>query len=192
MRLLRLYFRFAMAIVCLLAMHQTNAASLTGRTTDDSVCDLSPLTSYRLGTKTFVEAGTRHSDQIYTRLALRFITQNCKNNQVLILDSEDGDVFDAKYFKEVSNRLCTVADVAHIPTATAQYPNAFQIKCRILKIQEAANWLSSSEQEKSTEAMISEGAPKRAQSSSVPAQSNSSDCSKMNMSSIFFGRGDCK
>lgn len=179
-------------ILCTFFASTTHAVSLSGKTTDDSVCDLSPLTSYRLGVKTFVEAGTLHSDQIYTRLALRFITQRCKDNQVLILDSDDGSTFDAKYFHEVSNRLCKIADIARVPNGTAEYPNGFQVKCRIAKMQEATDWLSSAENAKSTEAMIAEGAPKHSQAPNSPMPPDSKDCSKINMATIFFGGGGCK
>jgi len=169
-----------------------NAVSLSGKATDDSVCDLSPLTSYRLGVKTFVEAGTQLSDQIYTRLALRFITQHCKDNQVLILDSDDGSTFDAKYFREVSNRLCKISDVTRVANGTEEYPNGFQIKCRIAKMQDATDWLSGVETVKSTEAMIAEGAPKHSQPQNQTSQPGPGDCSKINMATVFFGGGGCK
>ena len=187
---LRLICFLMIVNLCVVFAQNANAVSLSGKATDDSVCDLSPLTSYRLATKTFVEAGTQHSDQIYLRLALRFVTRNCKNNQSLILDSEDGDSFDTKYFKEVANNLCVVANVTRIPTGTAEYPNAFQIKCSIAKIEEAAEWLSSAEKVKSTEAMISEGAPKHSQTATSSA--GKPDCSKTTMATIFFGGSGCK
>lgn len=183
---------FIALVFCAFLTSTANAVSLSGKATDDSVCDLSPLTSYRLGTKTFVEAGTQLSDQIYTRLALRFITQRCKNNQVLILDSDDGSAFDAKYFREVSNHVCTIADVARVPNGTAEYPNGFQIKCRIAKMQEATDWLSSAESAKSTETMIAEGAPKHSPAQNRPSQPDSKDCSKINMATVFFGGGGCR
>lgn len=185
-------FHFPIMLLLSFLASTAYSVSLSGKITDDSVCDLSPLTSYRLGMKTFVEAGTLNSEEIYMRLALRFITRNCKNNQVLILDSDDGSSFDAKYFRNVSNRLCKIADIKHVPTGTAEYPHAFQIKCPIVKIEEATDWLSSTENAKSTEAMIAEGAPRRSQTPSAPAQPDAKDCSKLSMASIFFGGGGCK
>src|SRR5262245_57024288 len=177
----------------LMTWSRAEAFSLTGRPTDDSVCDLSPLTSYYLGTKTFVQSGTRDAEVIYGRLALRAITQNCRNGQTLILDSEDGDAFDAKYFQDVANRVCVVGEVTRVSTGTAQYPQAFQIKCHVLKIQEARAWLLEAESAKSTESMIAEGAPKRSQTrASSTSESRSKDCGKPTWSSIFTGGGGCK
>jgi hypothetical protein len=173
-------------------MHPAIAVSLSGKASDDSVCDLSPLTSYRLGTKTFVEAGTLHSDEIYTRLALRFVTRRCRNDQVLILDSEDGGAFDARYFREVANRLCRVGDIARVPNTTNEYPNGFQLKCRINKMQEATAWLSSAERAKPTESMIVEGAPRHSQAPNPSRKSDRTECSNITMGTIFFGGSGCK
>jgi len=169
------------------------AFSLSKKTTDDSVCDLSPRTTEKLLSHTFVEAGTKDSLQIYSRLALRQIVQNCKNGQLLILDSEDGHSRDASYFQDIANRVCAAADVKNIPNGNAEYPQAFQTKCTILKMQETRDWLTKAENEKSTEAMISEGAPRRAQSSSASGQpSRDSNCDKLTLSSVFFGGSGCK
>src|SRR5689334_11756459 len=101
------------------ASFDANAVSLTGRPTDDSVCDLSPLTNYYLGKKPFVEAGTMNVADIYARLALRFITTHCRNNQILILHSEIGDAIDDRSFRTVVAELCNQADVQRESEATS-------------------------------------------------------------------------
>lgn len=188
---------YAVAICCLLLSVDAFAVSIFGRTTDDSVCDLSPFTSYRLASKTFVEEGTRNSDEIYTRLALRFITTACKNNQTLILDSRYGKDFDMRYFRTISNQLCAIADVQRIANGTSENPNAFQIKCRIVKMENATKWLKEAEASKSTETLISEGAPTRSGNSSSSGSSGAptstrEDCNKLTYTSIFIGGGGCR
>lgn len=181
--------------VCLVSTFSTAAAgfSLSNKATDESVCDLSPRTTEKLLSHTFVEAGTKDSLQIYSRLALRQITQNCKNGQVLILDSDDGHPRDASYFQDTANHVCAVAEIKRISTGTSEYPQAFQMKCTILKIQEAQAWLTKVESEKSTETMITEGTPQRAKNTSPGTQSSpNSNCDKMTLSSVFFGGGGCK
>lgn len=188
------YFAVALYMLCFSA--NVIAVSITGRTTDDSVCDLSPSTSARLEGRTFVEDGTRNADQIYTRIALRFITQNCRNNQTLILDSRFGDDFDMRYFRNVSHQLCAIADVQRIANGTAENPNAFQVKCRIMKLEEATKWLKEAEATKATETLISEGAPIKSGESARRSNDNSSpsrgDCSKLSYASIFVGGGACR
>lgn len=171
------------------------AVSLAGRSTDDSVCDLSPLTSYRLGAKTFVADGTKDSDQIYERLALRFITKSCRNNQMLILDSDHGSDFDLRYFRSVASRLCPIASIQRVAYGTSENPNGFQIKCLIVKLPEAKKWLNDAEATKSTEMLISEGAPIRSGNSSSGSGASTlsrDDCSKLSFTSIFIGGGGCR
>lgn len=169
------------------------AFSLSKKPTDNSVCDLAPRTTEKLLTHTFIEADTKDSLQIYSRLALRQITQNCKNGQTLILDSEDGHSRDANYFQDVANRVCAVAEVKQVSNGTSEYPQAFQIKCTILKIKEASDWLANEENKKSTEAMISEGTPRRAKNASPNDQlPDNSKCDKLTLSSVFFGGGNCQ
>lgn len=172
----------------------SHAYSLWNRDTDDSVCDLSPNTSYKLTTRTFVEAGTRDLDHIYTRLALRAVTQNCKDGQTLILHSDDGDEYDARWFKATANKLCAIADVRRSSVATSQRPQAFEMRCQISKIKEASDWLTKTEAEKSTEAMIAEGAPRHdRQTSGNNPTSPFRDCNgKPTMAAILFGGGGCK
>lgn len=149
--------RFAFFVLALLVASSASAWSLYNRPTDNSVCDLSPMTSYRLGLKPFVPAGTPRSDEIYERLALRQIAENCSNGQVLILHSEDGSQFDVRYFPNVAKGVCTAADVQRIPAGTADHPQAFEMRCKIVKLDQAKKYLADLEAQKSTEAMIAEG-----------------------------------
>ncbi len=143
-----------------------HAVSLANKPTDDLVCDLSTMTTYRLAQKTFVEARTREEGAIYARLALRFATQECKNGQVLVLHSEDGIDFDEKYFRVVTAQLCSISDVRRESAGTQEYPHAFMIRCSISKIENATAALADLERTKTTEKMIEEGAPNRSTQSS--------------------------
>lgn len=173
-----------------------HAVSLAGRTTDDSVCDLSPLTSYRLSMKNLIVAGTQNLDQIYERLSLRFITRNCKNNQTLILDSDDGNQLDLRYFRNISNRLCTISGIERVANGTAENPNGFQIKCKIVKLDEATKWLKEAEAVKTTENLVTESEPRNSASSSSGSSGASTstreDCNKLTYTSIFIGGGGCR
>lgn len=184
------------AAVGALCALDVSATSIFGHTTDDSVCDLSPHTSARLEGKTFVEYGTRNLDEIFTRLALRFITANCRNKQMLILDSRYGKDLDNRYFRTVSNQLCAIADVQHFANGTSENPHAFQVKCKITKLEGATKWLQEAESTKPTEALIAESAPSHSnvQSSGGSETSTRSreDCNRLTFTSIFIGGGGCR
>ena len=154
---------------CLSFAAPSDGVSLTHRPTDESVCDLSPLTTYRLGLDPFVEAGTQNEQEIYMRLALRFVTTSCKDTQVLILHSDLGSAFDDGYFRAVAADLCSMANVKRESAGTAEYPEAFLLRCPISKMAEATAALASMEKARSTEAMIAEGAPDRSNVVPQPA-----------------------
>jgi hypothetical protein len=169
--------------------------SIWNRHQDDSVCDLAPDTTSRLGHKPFVPDGTRRENEIYERLAVRVITRNCKNGQVLILDTTHGLAFAAQYFRAASNRLCAVADVKQVPTSTQENPHAFQFQCTLTKVPEAAEWLAKVEAEKTTEAMIAEGAPTARPQNDAPQGPGLTrrKCgSAPKLATILSGGGDCE
>lgn len=177
-------------LIALSALSSTASGySLAGSPTDASVCDLAPHTISRLGRTPFVQAGTRDEEVIYERLALRKIASNCLNGQTLILDSEDGDAFDDRVFRNVSQQLCVVSDVRRIATAKADQPGAFQIRCAIQKLDQARAWLTEAEQKISTEQMIQDGAPKRSANTPPPNAAVKKDCSKLNLSTMLNGGG---
>ena len=154
-----LYIAFTLILIFTLSSVQ--AVALAKKPTDDSVCDLSTMTTYRLSQRTFVEARTRDENVIYARLALRFITEECKNGQLLLLHSEDGIAFDDQYFRVVTAQLCSVSQVTRETASTQEYPQAFVMRCPISKLKEATAALAEMEKAKSTETMIVEGAPMR-------------------------------
>ncbi|MBW3512094.1 hypothetical protein [Janthinobacterium sp. NKUCC06_STL] len=157
MKLLHVAFSFIMAFT----ISSVQAVALAKKPTDDTVCDLSTMTTYRLSQRTFVEARTRDENAIYARLALRFVTKECKNGQLLLLHSEDGIAFDEQYFRVVTAQLCSVSNVTRESASTQEYPHAFVMRCPISKLKEATAALAEMEKAKLTEAMISEGAPIR-------------------------------
>lgn len=170
---------------------QAEAVSLAGHFTDESVCDLTPSTSYNLAKMVlFVEAGTFNESEIYSRIALRYVTRNCKNGQILLMHSDYGDPLDQSFFRNVSSILCPPDKVSREPTATSEAPASFQLRCQITKIQEATNYLADVERRNSTEKMIEEGAPIHARNNPETKQDNKEKCGgKLTFGELFLGLG---
>lgn len=178
---------FASSILCA-AFGNAAAVSLSGGATDDSVCDLSPMTNYRLTRTVFVAAGSTNVPTIYSRLALRFVTRECKNSQILILHSEDGQTDDDRAFRTVTTELCGSANVQREPTPTPEYPYSFQLKCRLTKVQEATTRLAALEREKPLDQLIAESAPVRSPANpgeSLPKR----ECGKLTFGQVMLGMG---
>lgn len=161
------------------------------KATDDSVCDLSPMTSHKLFVRTPVPEGTKNEQEIYARLALREAVKNCHDGQVLILHSDSASDFDANYFKAVADRLCQVAAVVRAPAATGR-EGAFEVRCPISKLDDAAGWLRGVETEKSTEALIADGAPKRARAAGSSRSATPKECGEITFSSVIGRGGHCR
>ncbi|WP_377705306.1 hypothetical protein [Pseudoduganella sp. UC29_71] len=176
--------------VTLVVGSNAHAVSLAGRPTDETVCDLSPLTNYRLTRKTFVPQGTSRVWEIYSRLALQFITSECRNGQVLILHSDLGSSVDERSFRDVTGELCSPADVTRDSAATREYPHAFQVKCKLAKIQDAKQRLAAAEGIQTVDEMIQERAPAQR---SVDAGENApkpKECSqKIGLGQVLLGLG---
>lgn len=167
---------------------EVGAVSLSGGATDDTVCDLSPMTNYRLTRSVFVAAGSSNVSTIYARLALRFVTKECKNNQILILHSEDGQSDDDRSFRTVTTELCGAANVQREATPTPDYPYSFQLKCKLTKVQEAYARLVAAEREKSLDDLINESAPIHRQVESDVAPPKK-ECGKLTFGQLFLGMG---
>lgn len=165
------------------------AVSISGGATDDSVCDLSPMTNYRLTRSVFVPAGSSNVPAIYARLALRFVTKECKNSQILILHSEDGGHDDDRSFRTVTTELCGSANVHREATPTNDYPYSFQIKCRLTKVQEAALRLATLEREKSLDQLLAESAPVRTSGESEDAVPKKECTGKLTFGQVVLGLG---
>ena len=174
---------------------QTNvhAVSLAGRATDETVCDLSPMTNYRLTRKVFVPARTSRVSEIYARLALQYVTVECRNGQVLILHSEYGRADDDSAFRQVSQELCSISEIQREPTPTADYPHSFQIKCRIQKMQDAKQRLAAAVSKQSTEEMIRTRSPwinTEPQGPNEVEQSRKKECPQtLTVGQVLFGLG---
>ncbi|MDY7574454.1 hypothetical protein [Actimicrobium sp. CCI2.3] len=137
-----------------------SAYSLWNRTTDESVCDFSPMTTYRLlqKNKTNIPYVVPEPDQVegYSRLALREASAHCKDGQVLVLHSTQGNNLDAQVFRGVTSELCMIADVNQKAVPTTEFPKAFEVRCRIVKIAQARDVSARKEAEKPTEEFIRE------------------------------------
>ena len=147
-------FAITMLLAC---VSNAGAVSLSGKPTDDTVCDLAPNTTHWLGQRTFVPARTPKLDAIYSRLAMHFIVETCRHGQTLILHSDDGSNLDARYFTLVGTTLCGAANLVREPAATAEETHAFRIRCRISRMGEARAWLNQVEARESTQEMLAAG-----------------------------------
>lgn len=179
--------RTLIAVACLTAGLEAQAVSLAGRPTDNSVCDLSPLTSYHLAQRTFVPARTRQLSDIYARLAMQFVAAECANGQLLILHTEYGNADDDGAFRLVSQEFCNVADIQREATPTSDYPNSFQIKCRIQKMQAAKQRLAEAEGKEPTDEMIKTRSPRMTSSQQAPDSGSEQDKKKC-PATITFGQ----
>jgi len=148
----------AVLVTSISSLQSASAVSLNGRTNDDSVCDLSPYTTSRLGQITFVPARIPNSEEIYTRLAMRFIVAACRTGQTLIMHSDDGSMFEDRYFSDIATKLCGASNIVREPYPTVEQPNAFRVRCQIVQLKSAVAWLHDAENRQSTEAMIRRGA----------------------------------
>lgn len=181
-------------LLIILALHlsfpSAQAVSLSGRATDESVCDLSPSTSYNL-TKSvlFVETGTRDEAEIYTRIALRFITAKCRDGQILVMHSDFGDSLDDRFFRDVSAQVCSASRVQRESTSTTEAPQSFQVKCPISKLREASVYLRDIERAKSTESMIAEGGPIHRQHGGNDGQPRKECKEKLSFGQVVLGMG---
>ncbi len=182
--------KFFFILAFLVVIPSAHSVSLTGRATDESVCDLSPSTSYNLSKSVlFVEAGTRDEAEIYTRIALRFITSKCRDGQLLIMHSDFGDFLDDRFFRDVSSQICSAAKVVRESTATTEAPQSFQVKCPISKMHEASVYLEKVEKGKGTERMIAEGAPIHRQNSADEGQPKKDCKGKLTFGQVILGMG---
>lgn len=170
---------------------RVEAVSLTGHFTDESVCDLTPSTSYNLAKMVlFVESGTFNEAEIYARITLRYVTRNCKNGQTLLMHSDYGDSLDQSFFRRASGILCSPDKITRESSATIDAPSSFQIKCQITKIQEASAYLNEIEKVKTTEEMINEGAPIHARNDIESKPDNKKECEgKLTFGELFLGLG---
>ena len=186
------------SLTALLLLFMTMAASNSlafniwkNRATDDSVCELYPNIDARINQKVNIPAGTLQEAAIYTRMAVRIVAENCRNGQALILGTDAALPLDRDYFHEVVGRLCVAADVRNVPIASQEHPNALQLRCTLTKVDEAAAWLSKAEADKSTSAMIAEGAPKNQGPIGASADTSVQDCKtkKLTLGTLMFGGG---
>lgn len=151
--------KILLGCILLLLADTASAVSLNGRTNDDSVCDLGPYTTSRLSQLTFIDGNSSKQSEIYERIALRWITNSCRDRQQLILHSDLGLRMEDTYFRSVATRLCGAGSISRGSHATNESPHAFQVKCTIDRLQEARAWLQQAEHENSTEKLIAESSP---------------------------------
>ncbi len=108
------------------------------KSTDDTVCDLTHHTNAYLGSKTLVPSVASSNDQIdaYFRLAAQFITSNCRDGQLLMLQGNASSSIDTRSLNEVASSACTIASVARSDvtlTGGGMTRPGFELCCTIVK-----------------------------------------------------------
>ncbi len=108
------------------------------KSTDDTVCDLTHHTNAYLGSKTLVPSVASSNDQIdaYFRLAAQFITSNCRDGQLLMLQGNASSSIDTRSLNEVASSACTIASVARSDvtlTGGGMTRPGFELRCTIVK-----------------------------------------------------------
>lgn len=190
------------AMFVVVAAHATTFATAlrSGRTTDASVCDLGPDTSFVISSKVLIPASVR-SDlqaQAYLRVATKFIADSCANAQTLIVRSEDSISPDPQYLPEVAARACVVADIQRT-NITSQVDereeHGFELRCVITKLDTLKTEVAERERTSPTDAFLAKLQQQAAASGSgespAPGQAPKKNCSKMTLASILTG-GNCK
>lgn len=147
------------ALLMLLLIDDAFAVSLNGRTNDNSVCDLAPYTTSRLSQLTFVDGNSSNLEEIYERIALRWITASCQDRQQLILHSDMGLRMEDVYFRNVATKLCGSGNIKRETYSTAESTHGFQVRCTINRLQQTQAWLKQAESERSTENLIASSRP---------------------------------
>jgi hypothetical protein len=177
------------------------------KSTDDTVCDLTHHTNAYLGSKTLVPSVASSNDQIdaYFRLAAQFITSNCRDGQLLMLQGNASSSIDTRSLNEVASSACTIASVARSDvtlTGGGMTRPGFELRCTIVKHDELVKKLEELERTDPMESLKArmyeavrraEGgsaAASNAEASKASSQSGR-DCSKLSFSSIFYRGAPC-
>lgn len=190
------------AMFVVLAAHATAfaVALRSGRTTDASVCDLGPDTSFVIGSKVLIPAAVRTDIQAeaYLRVATKFIADHCANAQTLIVRSEDSSSPDPRYLPEVAARACVVADIRRTNITSRvdeREEHGFELRCIITKLEALKSEVMERERTSPTDAFLARLQQQAVAGSSggapAPGPANKKDCGKMTLASILTG-GSCK
>lgn len=190
------------AIVCCVLATSSRAVSLRqDKVTDDSVCDLAPFSSVLLANraKLFVPATANIAalSQIYERLGLQFIAENCRNSQTLILEAWSDQPEEVSAFENVANTVCTASEVVKKKT-TIQRGISFrglEYRCIITKGDQLPTLLAELEAAHPIDSLRQAIAVNKAPAdrSASPGSSTKKDCSTLGVGSVLgMGGGACK
>ena len=172
--------------------------------TDGSVCDLAPQTSDYIGEAVLLPAAAKPSDkeEMIFRYAGRFVVDNCRDGQVLILHGNPRFGGDTAAMERLANSMCLAASIRKVEVPyqlTRKADPGLEYRCPISKMNEFRRQLTVRERQDPMEALkqrlyTQPGAPARV---GWPGQNNNQaggrDCSKLSLASIMMGGGsDCR
>lgn len=193
-------FLAAAAAAMLLASEMAGAVSLRpNKATDESVCDLTHDTNAFLSSTVLVPAAADQKDQVETlfRLAAEFISNNCRDGQILLLQGSSSVSVDSSSLTEVANSACSVSSVERTEIKRSVGGRAkpgFQLRCPIGKHDLLVKSLAERERAEplaAIKARMYSTAGGEGTSSSGTTQTSNEKCSQMTLSSLI-GGGSCK
>lgn len=194
-------FLAAALAALVLASESATAVSLRpNKATDDSVCDLTHDTNAFLTSKVLVPAAADQKDQVeaLVRLAGEFVSANCRDGQILLLEGSSEVGADPRSLTEVANMACAVAMIerTEIKRAVGERSKfGFQLRCPISKHERLTKNLADRERTESMPAlkarMYSKVQEEHGTSPSGTTQADKDKCGRMTLSSLLAG-GNCK
>lgn len=189
--------------LCLLLSARCHAVAMRpDQPTDPSVCDLSHQTNLFLSQRTFIPAAAAPEDQVtaYFRLAATFVATECRNGQVLILQSSFEDPIDERSLAQVASASCAVADIKRSPvpmTAGSRSWLGTEWRCTLIKRTELAERLALLESQDPFESLRARMAAAARGAAGGPTRpvtgpaTTAPDCSRLSLASLLRG-GSCK
>lgn len=190
----------AMLLTACVASNVSATALVSGKATDESVCDLSPATTDVLASHRFISADAA-LDKVaigYRRLASEFVAGHCVQGQTLILSSRYATQLDGLYLDELAIDLCTAANVTRteismIEPFTNDKLTGYELRCRISKFDKFSKDLQTEQANESTGSLISRLNSKPSSTEMGTRQQEATgakqDCGKLSMSSVTVGGG---
>lgn len=178
------------------------------KATDESVCDLGPSTTAGLGRRSNVLIPARASSTDQTsalfRLAGRFVAEQCRNGQLLILHGESASQIDNTTLSQLANTSCVAAAVERRETGYNSgfgSTPGFELRCIIMKHAELNATLAELERTDPFEQLLvrmgrqagilkSPASPAPSAAPVSRPSESGTKCNEMSMSTVL-GKGTC-
>lgn len=175
------------------------------KTTDDSVCDLSPRTTSFVAGYTFIPSIADYKDQVaaYFRLPGEFVAKECHDGQLLILWGMADLDTDVAALTELANSSCSIATVSRsnfdVPFMYGETRPGFELRCPISKHAELVQKLARLEAEDPIESLkarmveaVQRADARAAATRRGGAADSRQDCGKIPFGALIGLAGGCK